>query len=84
MKFFYLLLQAKCIDIAVAILYVILVSAFLGWRLFYLNGQKKPASRKKPLWNAMEGGDLHSVNRQKEENPSIQVPADISFQVFAF
>ncbi|XP_062099185.1 uncharacterized protein LOC133805100 [Humulus lupulus] len=71
-------LKAKCIDIAVAVLYIILVSAFLGWRLFYLNGQKKPASRTKPLWNAMEGGELHSVNRQKEENPSIQMLEDAS------
>lgn len=74
---FILQMQAKCIDIAVAILYIVLVSAFLGWRLFYLNRQKENApSRAKPFWNAMEGGELHS-NQQKEENLSIQVHADI-------
>lgn len=72
-------MQAKCVDIVVAILYIILVSAFLGWRLFYLNGKKKNApSRAKPFWNAMEGGEVHSANQQKEENPSIQVHVDIS------
>ncbi|XP_024020068.1 Niemann-Pick C1 protein isoform X2 [Morus notabilis] len=70
-------LKAKCIDIAVAILYIVLVSAFLGWRLFYLNRQKENVpSRAKPFWHAMEGGELHSVNQQKEENLSIQMLQD--------
>ncbi|KAH7523402.1 hypothetical protein FEM48_Zijuj06G0007300 [Ziziphus jujuba var. spinosa] len=69
-------LKAKCIDLAVAILYIILVSIFLGWRLFHLNRKKNPASRTKPLWNVMEGGELQSVAQQKEENPSMQMLED--------
>ncbi|KAL5557719.1 hypothetical protein UlMin_033930 [Ulmus minor] len=65
-------LKAKCIDLAMTIVYIILVSVFLGWRLFHWNRVKNPALRTKPFWNVMEGGgELHSVNQQKEENPSM-------------
>ncbi|GMN34764.1 hypothetical protein TIFTF001_004879 [Ficus carica] len=75
-------LKVKCVDIVVAILYIILVSAFLGWRLIYLNGKKKNApSRAKPFWNAMEGGEVHSANQQKEENPSIQMLVEDATQI---
>ncbi|KAF3446900.1 hypothetical protein FNV43_RR12080 [Rhamnella rubrinervis] len=69
-------LKAKCVDLVVAILYIILVSLFLGWRLFHLNQKKNPTSRTKPLWNVMEGGELRSVSQQKDENPSVQMLED--------
>lgn len=62
-------MQAKCIDIVVAILYIVLVSALLGWRLFYLSRKKNAPFRKKPLRNSMEGGE----RPPKDQKASIEV-----------
>lgn len=74
-------LQAKCIDLGVAILYIVLVSVFFGWGLFHRTRKQSPASRTKPLWNnVMEDADIHSVNREKNENPPMQV--ETNFRLF--
>ncbi|KAG7971471.1 hypothetical protein I3843_07G135700 [Carya illinoinensis] len=69
-------LKAKCIDFALAILYVILVSIFLGWGLFHHTRERNPHSRTKPVLNAMDVGQLHSVNRKKDENFPMQMLED--------
>ncbi|KAK9928380.1 hypothetical protein M0R45_025517 [Rubus argutus] len=67
-------IQAKCIDLGLAILYIVLVSVFFGWGLFHRTRKQSPASRTKPLWNnVMEDADIHSVNREKNENSPMQV-----------
>ncbi|KAB1203536.1 Niemann-Pick C1 protein [Morella rubra] len=69
-------LKAKCIDFALAILYIILVSVFLGWGIFHRTREQSPHSRTKPLGNVMGGGHLHSVNSQKDENLPMQMLED--------
>lgn len=66
-------LQAKCIDLAVAILYIVLVSVFFGWGLFHRTRKANPASVTKPWWTVMDDSEVHSVNREKNENPPMQV-----------
>ncbi|KAE8057400.1 hypothetical protein FH972_014096 [Carpinus fangiana] len=69
-------LKAKCVDVALAILYVILVSMFLGWGLFHRARERKPHPRTKHFLNATNVGQLHSVNRQKDENLPMQMLED--------
>ncbi|XP_062163882.1 uncharacterized protein LOC133870706 [Alnus glutinosa] len=69
-------LKAKCIDFALAILYIILVSMFLGWGLFHRARERKPHPRTKHFLNVTNGGQLHSVNRQKDENLPMQMLED--------
>ncbi|KAH9693859.1 SSD domain-containing protein [Citrus sinensis] len=66
-------LNAKCVDFALAILYIILVSLFFGWGFFHRKRERSRSFRMKPLVNAMDGSELHSVERQKEENLPMQV-----------
>ncbi|XP_057974422.1 uncharacterized protein LOC131162209 isoform X2 [Malania oleifera] len=65
-------LKAKCIEFALAILYIILVSLFFGWGLFHRTRERNPASRRKPLFRSMDGSALHSMNRHKDENIPVQ------------
>ncbi|XP_062027066.1 uncharacterized protein LOC133743216 [Rosa rugosa] len=70
-------IKAKCIDLAVAVLYIVLVSVFFGWGLFNRTRKQTPASRKKPLWNnVMDDGEVQSISREKNENPPMQVLED--------
>ncbi|CAI9755796.1 unnamed protein product [Fraxinus pennsylvanica] len=55
-------LKAKCIEVAMAILYIILVSLFLGWGFFHRKRERSPASR--------------HVNSKKDKNTPIQVLGD--------
>lgn len=50
---------------------------FLGWGLFHRTRERNPRSRTKPFLNVNDGGQLHSVNRQKDENLPMQVHADL-------
>ncbi|KAL6279197.1 hypothetical protein ACE6H2_016078 [Prunus campanulata] len=68
--------KAKCIDLAVAILYIILVSVFFGWGLFHRTRKANPASVTKPWWTVMDDSEVHSINREKNENPPMQVFED--------
>ncbi|KAF8410301.1 hypothetical protein HHK36_002827 [Tetracentron sinense] len=71
-------LKVKCIEFSLAILYIVLVSAFFGWGLFHRKSERRsPASRMKPLLNARDESELHPVNKQKDENLSMQMPEDV-------
>lgn len=48
---------------------------FVGWGLFHRKREKNQISRMKPLSNVMDGGDIRSIIRQKDENPPMQVPS---------
>ncbi|KAH0974444.1 hypothetical protein GBA52_016343 [Prunus armeniaca] len=69
-------IKAKCIDLAVAILYIVLVSVFFGWGLFRRTRKANPASMTNPWWNVMDDSEVHSINREKNENPPMQVFED--------
>ncbi|KAM7253416.1 hypothetical protein ACFE04_026034 [Oxalis oulophora] len=60
--------KAKCIDFAMTILYIILLSTFFGWVLFYKSRKRKQSYRMKAFVNTMDGAEPQSVNRQKDEN----------------
>ncbi|KAJ4827497.1 hypothetical protein Tsubulata_027977, partial [Turnera subulata] len=60
-------LKAKCIDFSLTIVYVILVSMFLGWGLFHRKKEKN-RSRMKPLSNPMDGAAIRTIISQKEEH----------------
>lgn len=70
-------LKAKCIEFSVAIVYIILVSLFLGWGWFHKRGERSPASRTKPSMNVTDGGLIHHGSRQKDENVPMQMPEDV-------
>lgn len=69
--------QARCIEFSLAILYIILVSMFLGWGFFHKKKQGNPASRTKPLMNVTDDGVLNHVNMEKDENVPMQVHAKL-------
>lgn len=60
-------MQAKCVDFVLAILYIVLVSLFLGGGLLHrIKGKKN-----RPLSEANGGGN--SVNMQKPDTIQAQV-----------
>ncbi|KAL5778365.1 hypothetical protein ACOSP7_011291 [Xanthoceras sorbifolium] len=65
-------LNAKCVDFALTILYILLVSVFLWWGFVHRSRERNRAFRMKPLSDVTDGGELHSVNRQKDENLPMQ------------
>ncbi|KAG6699624.1 hypothetical protein I3842_08G075600 [Carya illinoinensis] len=65
-------LKAKCIDFALAILYIILVCIFLGWGLFHRTRERKPRYQTKPVLHSA----MHSFNRKKDENFPMQMLED--------
>ncbi|KAF5943190.1 hypothetical protein HYC85_020832 [Camellia sinensis] len=71
-------LKAKCIDFAVAIVYIILVSVFLGWGFFHRKVERSPAYRTRHVLNVANNREKYSANQQKDENPSIQMLEDVS------
>ncbi|KAK4390055.1 NPC intracellular cholesterol transporter 1, partial [Sesamum angolense] len=70
-------LKAKCVEVAIAILYIILVSVFLGWGFFHRKRNRSPASRTKPLVNVPNGGIIRRANSQKDENIPMQMLEDV-------
>ncbi|KAL7116492.1 hypothetical protein ACP275_03G008100 [Erythranthe tilingii] len=70
-------IKAKCVEVAVAILYVVLVSVFLGWGFFYKKRKTSPVSRTKPLVNVPNGGIIRRVNSRKDENIPMQMLEDV-------
>ncbi|XVE94413.1 hypothetical protein REPUB_Repub02eG0006300 [Reevesia pubescens] len=65
-------LKAKCVDLALAILYIVLVSMFFGWGLFHRTRKRSRSFRMKPFLNTADYGESHSINRQKAENLPMQ------------
>ncbi|KAL2512716.1 Patched family protein [Abeliophyllum distichum] len=66
-------LKAKCIEVAVAVLYAILVSVFLGWGFFHRKRERSPASRTNSLINVTND----RVNSKKDENTPMQMLEDV-------
>lgn len=64
-------MQAKCVDFVIAILYIVLVSLFLGGGLFHRIRGKKKTSQMRPLSEA--GGEGNAVNLQKPGTIQAQV-----------
>lgn len=68
-------MQAKCIEVAVAIIYIVLVSMFLGWGFVHRRKERAPVSSTKPLISATDAGIIRQINKQKDDNVPMQVPA---------
>lgn len=64
-------MQAKCVDFVLAILYIVLVSLFLGGGLLHRIRGKKKSSQMRPLSEA--GGERNSANLQKPDTIHAQV-----------
>ncbi|KAI9201267.1 hypothetical protein LWI28_020944 [Acer negundo] len=64
-------LNAKCVDFALTILYIVLVSVFLWWGFVHRSRERNRTFRMKPLSDVADGGEF-SVNRQKDENLPMQ------------
>lgn len=48
----------KCIDLSMAILYILLLSSLLGWGFFHRNTERSsPASNAKPLLSEVDSID---------------------------
>lgn len=60
------MMQAKCVDFILAILYIVLVSLFLGGGLLHRIKGKKKSSQMRPMPEA--------VNSQKPDTIHAQVP----------
>uniref|UniRef100_A0A2P2MG79 Niemann-Pick C1 protein-like n=1 Tax=Rhizophora mucronata TaxID=61149 RepID=A0A2P2MG79_RHIMU len=69
-------LKAKCVDFALSVLYIIMVSMFLGWGFFHRKRERNETSKMKPSSNASDGGEILSTTGQKEDNPSVQMLED--------
>ncbi|XP_022982156.1 Niemann-Pick C1 protein-like [Cucurbita maxima] len=61
-------LKVKCVDFTLCILFIIIVSAFLGWSLFYRKSQKRHSSGTKMMLNIVDGSNLDSATRQTDES----------------
>ncbi|PRQ25180.1 putative protein patched/dispatched [Rosa chinensis] len=62
-------IEIKCIDVSVAIMYILLVFAFFVWGLFYRKRERRRAgSTKEPLLSAIDDDDINPVNLQKDES----------------
>ncbi|KAI3797062.1 hypothetical protein L1987_39752 [Smallanthus sonchifolius] len=66
-------LKAKCIEVSVAIVYVLLASLFLWWGLFHKRKERSPALRAKSSMNVTNGGPVQQVHGKKDENISTQL-----------
>ncbi|XP_065847366.1 uncharacterized protein [Euphorbia lathyris] len=69
-------IKAKCIDFSLTILYIVLVSIFLGWGLFHRKRKMNQTSTMKPLPDIVDGGEVHSTVRRKDESLPMQMPED--------
>ncbi|KAJ6411888.1 hypothetical protein OIU84_005040 [Salix udensis] len=66
-------LKAKCVDFSLTILYIILISMFLGWGLFHRKRKGNQTSRMNPLSDIKDSGE---VIRKKDENLPAQMVED--------
>ncbi|XP_019173720.1 PREDICTED: Niemann-Pick C1 protein [Ipomoea nil] len=70
-------LKAKCIEVAVAIIYIVLVSLFLGWGFVHRRKERAPVSSTKPLISAPDAGIIRQINKQKDDNVPMQMLEDV-------
>ncbi|XP_010539022.1 PREDICTED: Niemann-Pick C1 protein-like isoform X2 [Tarenaya hassleriana] len=66
-------LEAKCVDFSLAVLYIVLVSLFLGGGLLHRTRETKNAFGMRPLSNAEAGEDQTSVKPQKADTIRMQM-----------
>ncbi|XP_029130444.1 NPC intracellular cholesterol transporter 1, partial [Cajanus cajan] len=66
-------LMVKCVDLILAVLYIILICVFLGWGLYHRVRERKPTYRTKSVSNVINDGALYSHNREKDENLPMQI-----------
>ncbi|KHN20111.1 Niemann-Pick C1 protein [Glycine soja] len=66
-------LMVKCVDLILAVLYVILICVFLGWGLYHRIRERKPTYRTKSMSNVISDGALYSHSREKDENVPMQI-----------
>ncbi|KAL9370387.1 hypothetical protein Peur_035527 [Populus x canadensis] len=59
-------LKVKCLDFSVAILYIILVFAFLGWASLTRTRERRAAAGKEPLLSSMDEVEADSTEIQKD------------------
>ncbi|KAL6509851.1 hypothetical protein OROGR_022339 [Orobanche gracilis] len=71
-------IKAKCVEVAVAILYIMLVSVFLGWGFFHRKRRSRPDARTKPVINIPSGSVVRRINSQKNENIPMQMLEDVA------
>lgn len=68
--------KARCIEVSVAVVYIILASLFLAWGLFYKKGARNRSLRTKPLMNVSNGDLVEQVRGKKDENIPMQMLED--------
>ncbi|KAL6963597.1 NPC intracellular cholesterol transporter 1 [Sarracenia purpurea var. burkii] len=60
--------KVKCIDFSLALFYIVLVAALLGWAVFHrMRGRRISSSSLKPLLNYTDEGEANNVRVQKDE-----------------
>ncbi|KAL3655161.1 hypothetical protein CASFOL_000947 [Castilleja foliolosa] len=69
--------EAKCVEVAMAILYLVLVPAFLGWGFFHRKRKTSPVSKTLPLVNVPNSSVVRRINSQKDENVPMQTLEDV-------
>ncbi|XP_071698001.1 uncharacterized protein [Rutidosis leptorrhynchoides] len=69
-------LKAKCIEVSLAIIYILLASAFLGWGLFHKRRAHNPDLRTKSSMSVTKGRLVHQVHDRKNENIPMQMLED--------
>ncbi|KAJ1427399.1 Sterol-sensing domain [Sesbania bispinosa] len=65
-------LMVKCVDLILAVLYIILICVFLGWGLYHRIRERKTTYRTKSVSNVISGGVLYSRNQEKDDNLPMQ------------
>ncbi|XP_022140528.1 Niemann-Pick C1 protein [Momordica charantia] len=60
-------LESSCIDFSITIIYIIFISAFLGWALFHPARERRFSAREEPLLNIGDGHEISSVNLEENE-----------------
>ncbi|XP_027356659.1 NPC intracellular cholesterol transporter 1-like isoform X2 [Abrus precatorius] len=66
-------LMVKCVDLILAVLYIILLCVFLGWGLHHRIRERKPTYRTKSVSNVISDGALYSRDQEKDENLPMQM-----------
>uniref|UniRef100_A0A7N0U220 SSD domain-containing protein n=2 Tax=Kalanchoe fedtschenkoi TaxID=63787 RepID=A0A7N0U220_KALFE len=66
-------LNVKCIDFALAIIYIVLVSVFLGWGVHHRAKKQSSVFKMKPSSEVINGSQINSSDLQKDDNLPMQV-----------
>ncbi|XP_074263841.1 uncharacterized protein LOC141586488 isoform X2 [Silene latifolia] len=61
--------KARCSDIAVAVVFVVMVSVICGWGFFHQKSKTSPDSRTKPLTNTTGSDKMHSSDPKDGDLP---------------